>query len=119
MTGLSPYQIVVPLLSLTLIAYAWNLVLRQRKTIWEGALWTVFWSWVAYVALFPGSLQYLSQLTGIKKDENAAVITAIGILFFVVFYLVIRLEELQQRITKMIREQALKNAGLPKKEEEK
>ncbi len=45
----TPYQIVVPLFSVIMIAYAWNLVLRQRKTIWEGSLWTVFWGGVVYV----------------------------------------------------------------------
>ncbi len=112
---LSPYQIVVPLFSLTMVAYAWNLVLRQRKTIWEGVLWTAFWVGVGYISLFPASLQYLSQITGIKRNENAAVITALGILFFIVFYLVIRIEELQQRLTKIVRDEALHDAGLDKK----
>jgi hypothetical protein len=112
---LSPYQIVVPLFSLTMVAYAWNLVLRQRKTIWEGVLWTAFWAGVGYISLFPASLQYLSQITGIKRNENAAVITALGILFFIVFYLVIRMEELQQRLTKIVRDEALHEAGLDKK----
>lgn len=115
MTDLSPYQIVVPLFSLTMVAYAWNLVLRQHKTIWEGALWTMFWGWVGYVSLFPGSLQYLSQITGIKRNETAAVVIAIGILFFIVFYLVIRIEAMQQRLTKIVRDEALQEAGLHKK----
>ena len=115
MTELSPYQIVVPMFSLLMIAYAWNLVFRQRKTIWEGGLWTFFWLGVGYISLFPASLQYLSQITGIKRNENAAVITALGILFFIVFYLVIRIEELQQRLTKIVRDEALHDAGIQKK----
>jgi hypothetical protein len=51
----------------------------------------------------------LSSITGIKKNENAATITAIGILFFIVFYMIMRLEELEQRLTKVIREQALED----------
>lgn len=108
----TPYQIVVPLLSLLFVAYAWNLVLRQKKTIWEGLLWTVFWGSAAYIAIEPGSLQYLSNLTGIKRNENAATITAIGVLFFMMFYVILRLEEVQQRLTKVVRDQALHDAGL-------
>jgi hypothetical protein len=104
---ITPYQIVVPLFSLLMVAYAWNLVMRQRKTVWEGGLWTVFWAIIAYIALFPANLQYLSAATGIKKNENAAVISAIGVLFFIVFYMVIRIEELEQRIVKVIRDDAL------------
>jgi hypothetical protein len=109
----TPYQVVVPLFSLLMVAYAWNLVLRQKKTIWEGALWTLFWSAVAYISLMPSSLQYLSTVTGIKKNENAATITAIGVLFFIVFYLIMRIEELGQRLTAIVQDKALRDAGIP------
>jgi hypothetical protein len=95
-----------------MVAYAWNLVLRQKKTIWEGILWTLFWSAITYISIVPSSLQYLSGITGIKKNENAATITAIGVLFFVVFYMIMRIEELEQRLTKVIRDRALKDADV-------
>jgi hypothetical protein len=109
---ITPYQIVVPLFSLLMLVYAWSLVMRQRKTVWEGILWTLFWGALASIALFPGNLQYLSAVTGIKKNENAAVVTAICILFFIVFYMVIRIEELEQRIVKIVRDEALHDAGI-------
>lgn len=112
MIEFTPYQIVVPLFSLLMVLYAWNLVWRHRKTIWEGALWTIFWSLVAYFAFAPSSLQYLSAITGIKKNENAALITAIGILFFTIFYLVIRIEELDQKLIKIVQDRALGDAGV-------
>ena len=109
----TPYQIAVPLFGLLMIVYAWNLVLRQKKTIWEGVLWTAFWSSIGYISLVPSSLQYLSTITGIKKDENAATITAIGVIFFILFYLIMRVEELEQRVTKVIRARALDDARIP------
>ena len=109
----TPYQVVVPLFSFLMVAYAWNLVVRQKKTIWEGGLWTIFWCAIAYISLVPSSLQYLSSITGIKKNENAATITAIGVLFFMMFYFIIRLEEMEQRLTKIVRDKALKDAGVP------
>ncbi len=112
---LTPYQIVVPILSIIAMVYAWNLVLRQKKTIWEALLWTVFWGVIAWIALYPGMLSYLTAVTGIKSQENAVVFTSIGIIFFLVFYIIIRLEELEQRQTKMIREVALREVGLERK----
>jgi hypothetical protein len=108
----TPYQVVVPLFSFLMLTYAWNLVMRQKKTIWEGGLWTVFWLSLVYISLFPSSLQYLSSITGIKKNENAATITAIGILFFMMFYFIMRLEALEQRLTKIIRGKALDDGGI-------
>lgn len=104
----TPYQIGVPLLALIAIAYAWNLTLRQKKTIWESLLWTLFWGGIALVAAFPDILGYLSALTGIKDQVNAIFVTSIGILFFMVFYMIIRMEEMSQRQTKLVRLLALK-----------
>lgn len=109
---LTPYQLVAPVFSLLAIVYAWNLTLRGKKTIWETTLWTLFWGSIAYIAFYPNSLAYLSTLTGIESHENAVNVTFIGILFFLVFYMVIRLEELEQRVTKLTRTVALKDAGL-------
>lgn len=108
----TPYQIVVPLFGLLMIVYAWNLVMRQKKTVWEGILWTIFWTAIGYISLFPSSLQYLSTITGIKKNENAATITAIGVIFFILFYLIMRIEEMEQRVVKMVRNKALRDVGL-------
>ena len=116
MADVTPYQIIVPLAALLMVAYAWNLVVRQKKTIWEGCLWTLFWCTIGYVAVEPRSLQVLSSITGIKRNEYAAVFTAIVILFFIVFYMILRIEALEQRIVKITRERALKDAGIQEKE---
>ncbi len=114
---LTPYQIAVPLLALLAMFYAWNLVLRQKKTIWEALLWTMFWGGVAFVALEPSVLTYLSVITGVKDQVNAFFATAIGILFFLMFYIIVRMEELNQRQSKLVRMMALKGADLDKKGE--
>jgi hypothetical protein len=113
--SLTPYQIIVPLLSFVAIAYAWNLVLRQKKTIWEATLWTLFWGAIGAIAFSPSLLSYLTTFSGIKSEANAVLITSIGILFFMVFYIIIRLEEMEQRQTRMIRALALKEAELEHK----
>ncbi|MDO8648400.1 MAG: DUF2304 domain-containing protein [Candidatus Peregrinibacteria bacterium] len=115
--SLTPYQIAAPIFSLFALAYAWNLVLRQKKTIWEACFWSIFWGAVALIALYPSALSYLSAATGIADQENAVLVTFLGILFFMVFYLVIRLEELEQRHTKVVRMLALRDAKLEKAKE--
>ena len=105
---LTPYQIVVPVLSLIAILYAWNLVFRKKKSVWEAFFWTLFWGLIGVLAFWPHVASYLSVLTGIADQENAAAVTFIGILFFMVFYLVMRIEELEQRHAKVVREMALR-----------
>ncbi|PIR48174.1 hypothetical protein COU80_05530 [Candidatus Peregrinibacteria bacterium CG10_big_fil_rev_8_21_14_0_10_55_24] len=108
----TPYQILAPLVALLAISYAWNLVFRQKKTIWEALLWSVFWGFIAAIALFPDLMSYLTTVTGIKNRENAVFITFFGMLFFVVFYLVMRVEDLEQRQTRIVRKVALRDSDL-------
>ncbi len=114
--NLTPYQIVVPVLALVAISYAWNLVMRQKKTIWEALLWTFFWGSIGAIAFSPSLLSYLTTISGIKSEATAVLVTCIGILFFMVFYIVVRLEEMEQRQTRMVRALALKEAELNGKE---
>jgi len=109
---LTPYQLLAPLVALVAILYAWSLVFRQKKTFWEGILWTLFWGLVAAIALFPSVMTYISSFMGIKDRENAVFITFFGVIFFIVFYLVMRLEEMEQRLTRIVRKSALKNTDL-------
>lgn len=111
----TPYQIVVPILSLVAILYAWSLFSRDRKTVWEAFLWTLFWGAIAAIALFPGLLTYLTIVTGIRSQVNAVIVTAIGILMFLVFSIIVRLEVLSQRYAKIVRALALRDAELDDK----
>ncbi|MFA6523230.1 MAG: DUF2304 domain-containing protein [Candidatus Peribacteraceae bacterium] len=110
--SLTPYQIAAPLVSFIALVYAWNLVLRQKKSVLEAIFWTLFWGAIALIALKPNLVSYLSTATGIANQENAVIVTFVGILFFMVFYLVVRLEELEQRHAKVVRILALREAGL-------
>ncbi|MBU0766731.1 DUF2304 domain-containing protein [Patescibacteria group bacterium] len=109
---LTLYQLLAPLVALIAILYAWSLVFRKKKKIWEGILWSLFWGLVAAIALFPDVATYISSVMGIKNRENAVFITFFGVIFFIVFYLVMRLEEMDQRLTRIVRKSALKNADL-------
>lgn len=112
---LTPYQIIVPVLSLFAMLYAWSLFKRDRKTLWEALLWTLFWGVIACIALFPGLLTYLTIVTGIRSQVNAVILTAIGVLTFLVFSIIVRLEELSQRYARIMRALAMKEADLNEK----
>lgn len=109
---ITPYQLVVPILSLFAILYAWSLFTRDKKTLWEVVLWTIFWGGIAFIALFPGLLTYLTIVTGIRNQVNAVIVTAIGLLTFIVFSIVVRIEQLNRRYAKIIRALALRDAEL-------
>jgi len=119
MTEFTPYQLLTPLVCLFAVSYAWHLAFKQKKTLWEAILWTLFWGGIAAIAIFPRTMTYLATLTGIKNRENAVFITFFAILFFVIFYLVVRLEELEQRQTRLVRKMALYHSEKGKESEKK
>jgi hypothetical protein len=68
--------------------------------------------------MFPNLMNWVSAVTGIKDRENAVFITFFGVLFFIVFYLVMRLEEMEQRQTRIVRKIALRDSGLDEEDSE-
>ena len=110
----TPYRVVVPLLALLVIVYAWNHVFRGTKTIWEALLWTLFWGAVCAIVLFPSWIGFLTAWTGIKGQANAVFAIVLGILLFIIFHILVRLEKMQHRITLLAQHEALEDAGLTK-----
>ena len=113
--GITPYRVVGPLIALFFIVYVWNHVLRGTKTIWEALLWTFFWGGVASIVLFPSWLSLLTTWTGIKGQANAVFAIAIGVLLFIVFHMLVRLERMQKRMTEIVRYGAIKDSDLSEK----
>jgi len=109
---ITPYRVAVPLVALFFIVYAWNHVIRGTKTLWEVGLWTLFWGGVTLIVLFPSWIGFIAAWTGFKDQENAVFSIMIGILFFMVFLIIMKIEKMQKRVTDIVRNRALEDAGL-------
>ncbi len=104
------YQIIVPILSILMITKALSHTLRGEKTIRELVSWIVVWGGIALIALFPETTDLLARVTGIKSSINALIFIALGILFFVVFKLILVIEKVEQDITQIVRHHAIESA---------
>ena len=102
------YQIIVPLFSLVMIFYAFSLFKRGKKSIKELIIWGIFWGLFGFVALYPEVTNIVAQITGIQNNVNAVVFVSFVILFFVVFKMVIIIENIESRINSIVRKEALK-----------
>jgi hypothetical protein len=109
---ITPYIVVVPLIAFFFIVYAWNHVMRGTKTIWEAILWSFFWGCIATIVLFPEWIGFLTSWTGIKDQENAVFAIALGVILFIVFQIIVRMENIQKQITDLVRHDALEDSGL-------
>ena len=83
---------------------------RQRRipTAW-AALLSLIWVGLVVVSLLPQTTDLLAAQVGIGRGADLLVYISIIALFYLVFRLVVRMERIQQDITKVVRAMALKD----------
>jgi len=104
---MSPIQIIVLALIALIILKTFKKYKKESITIREFFLWTIFWLIVACLWIFPDATQTLANWVGIGRGVDLVIYLAILILFFGLFYVIIRLERLERDVTKIVRRMAL------------
>ena len=83
---------------------------RSIPTIW-ASIWALVWIGLAAVALLPQTTDLLAASVGIGRGADLIVYLAVVVLFFVTFKLIVKIESLEQQITKLVRAGAIKDMG--------
>lgn len=101
------YQIIIIIISLL----AMFLITRrfQKDTLNLGMylLWLAIWILVIIAAVFPEISIHLASIFGLGRGLDVLYITAIIILFYLLFKLFNRIEDQKKRINKLVSELAL------------
>ena len=109
MTGeILAYQIIILILCGFLILRSIYLFLRQKKGFREVILAIVIWGSFSLISLFPVVLQNFAHLLGFELGVNALLVISTIIIFFILLRTLLRMDKMQQDITKLVREIALK-----------
>jgi len=83
---------------------------KDRKVSSLGLIfWTVLWVLAVAFAFAPQGVSYLADLIGIQRGTDFVVYLSIILLFYMFFRVYVRFESLEQDITRLTRELALKN----------
>ncbi len=69
--------------------------------------WTIFWVAAAVVALLPNSTAQLAKIVGIGRGADLVVYVALAGLFFLIFKLMVKIEQMNKDITKLTRKISL------------
>ncbi len=70
----------------------------------ELLFWLGIWGGLIFVVFFPSVISYIANLLGIGRGIDVIVYTSIGLLFYLIFRLYVKLEESEREITKVVRE---------------
>lgn len=90
--------------------------LKDGKITWpEFSFWTIIWAAVIVVAINPDLTFTVSNALGIERGVDVAVYGSIIILFYLMFRIFVKLEMIEQEITKAVRKDAISKGGKKKK----
>lgn len=105
-----PLFIFQSLIVLFALATLYNVVkLKQKGTIGiRGAIfWTLFWLGVSVVVMWPQGVQIIARTFGVGRGTDFVLYISVITLFFLIFRLHIKIENIARSITKIARREAL------------
>lgn len=92
--------------------FAWSraiLRFKEGEIKWNELLfWSVTWITLIAITILPGITQFFSDLFGIGRGVDFVVIVSIIVLFYLMFRLYVKIDSLENEITKVVRENALR-----------
>lgn len=71
--------------------------------------WLLIWLLAAIVVIWPDLTVRLANLVGIGRGADLVVYSALIFLFYFIFRLLLRIEKMEKNLTKIVREEALKD----------
>lgn len=75
--------------------------------------WIILWIAIEIAVWIPNSTTYLAQMLGIGRGADLIIYSSIVALFYLVFRIYVKLEDIEREITQVVRKIALQN--IPKK----
>ena len=86
---------------------------RGTLAVKPFVFWSLFWAAVVVVAVRPETTAAVARLFGVGRGADLAIYVALVLVFFLVFRLFARIEDLERQLTRFVRAQALKDLEKP------
>lgn len=116
---LAPYQIVSLLIGLFFIVRTLRQYFHQGRPLISSIIWIILWTILAGLAVLPDNISFpLAKILGIASNINAVLFFAVGLLFVAVFQQSATISHLDRKLTKLIRELAIKGEVNREKDED-
>lgn len=99
-----------------------NVYLSYRKnaiTTYSFVLWSFVWCATLVVALYPNILRFVSNIFQIGRSIDALIYISIVVLFYLIFKVFVRLDDMNREMTKLVRLIALQDMQKPSQGTEK
>jgi len=109
------YTAFLIIFALFAISRNYNQYKRERVSFYWLISWTIFWFVVIAVALAPQSTDIIAEFVGVEKGADLIVYTAVTLLSYALYRVLVRQEQLQRELTGLVRQIAILEAKKQKK----
>jgi hypothetical protein len=100
---MSLIQFFIVVFALFAIARTWRQFRKGKLTLMVFFVWVLFWLIVGVVVVLPQTTDTLARFVGVGRGVDAIMYVSIIALFYAVFRLLVRIEEVEREITKLVR----------------
>jgi hypothetical protein len=101
------------------VLFAWSRAFyrfREKKiTSGQFIFWTLLWVGIVSAVFFQGWTVWIASLLGIGRGADLVVYVSIVLIFYLLFRLYVKTENIEQEITRITGQLAVERARLPKK----
>jgi len=102
---------IIQILALVFSLFALSRVILRAKdkkiTSGELIFWLSIWITLIIVVILPSIISKLALILGISRGTDVIIYGSVGVLFYLIFRLYVKLEETEREITTLVRENAL------------
>ncbi len=102
---------IIQILALIFVTFAASRAVLRAKdkkiTFFELLFWLGVWGGLIIVVFFPRITTDIAEVVGIGRGIDVIVYTSIGVLFYMLFRLYVKLDEEEKEITQLVREISL------------
>lgn len=81
---------------------------NKRKFLFSSFMWLTFWAVIAILGVIPHEFStQLANALGIKSNINAIIFVALAFVIVLAFYLSAKIDNMDRKITELVRQLAL------------
>ena len=104
------YQIAIVVISLVMIYFGLEKFFQRQatQTLFKLIVRIIIWGGMSAVALFPDLTDKIADFIGIEGNINAVILLGFLLVFLLIFKILAVVERLEQQISTLIRQDALK-----------
>jgi len=104
---MEPIQVILAVFVLFALSRAYLRYAEGKIKAAEFTLWIIIWASAMVASLSPKTVGFFSNSIGIGRPADLIIYVAVILLFYLVFRTYVMIDEMDQKVTKIVREIAI------------